>query len=343
MTVKVARSFREVPKWVKILAIIITGLFLIMLPIVYPKAYIMGVACRILMYIILAGSLNVINGYSGQFNIGHAGFYCIGAYTAAILTTKLSWSFWIVLPIGGLMASIVGLLVATPTFKLRGIYLAIVTLGFSEIIRLVALNWQGLTGGPFGIKGIPAPVLFGFRISKSIHYYYIFLALASIFLLATYLVINSRIGRAWISIREDELAARSLGIETRFYKAINFMYGAFWAGIAGASFAPYFKFISSDMFSLDEGFNILSMVIIGGQGTLIGPVLGSIIINFLTEFLRPISQYRFVVYALLIIIMMWIRPQGLAGATHSILASRRIPSSLKRRSSSPAAQNTGAR
>jgi branched-chain amino acid transport system permease protein len=341
MSLKSVLTLYRTHKWAKVTFLAIIGLLLILFPVVYPKSYVMGVACRILMYVILAGSLNVINGYSGQFNIGHAGYYCIGAYTAAILTTKLGWSFWIVLPLGGHMAALVGLLVATPTFKLRGIYLAIVTLGFSEIILLVALNWQSLTGGPFGIKGIPAPLLFGFRITKSIHYYYIFLALAVLFLLATYLIINSRVGRAKVSIREDQDAARSLGIETRFYKGLNFMYGAFWAGIAGAAFAPYFKFISSDMFSLDEGFNILSMVIIGGQGTLIGPVLGSMIINFLTEFLRPISQYRFVVYALLIIVMMWIRPQGLAGASHSILASNRIFAHRKRAPSSRTRQVEG--
>ncbi len=317
---RIASWFKALPKGIKILLALLLGAGLIALPIVYPKSYVMGVMCRILMYMILAGSLNVINGYSGQFNIGHAGFFCIGAYTEAILATRLGMSFWIALPLGGLMAAAIGLLVAMPTLKLRGTYLAIVTLGFSEIIRLVALNWEGLTGGPVGIKGIPAPLFFGFKVSRSIHYYYIFLGLVVLFFFTTYRVVNSRVGRAWLSIREDELAARSLGVETRFYKATNFMYGAFWAGIAGAAFAPYFKFISSDIFSLDEGFNILSMVIIGGQGTLLGPAVGSVIVNFLTEFLRPISQYRLVVYALLIILMMWLRPQGLVGASNSILA-----------------------
>lgn len=330
MTSKTVNFFQSLPLWVKIAGGVALAALLIAFPIVYPKSYVMGVMCRIFMYMILAGSLNVINGYSGQFNIGHAGFYCIGAYTEAILATKLGLSFWIALPLGGVMAALIGLLVATPTLKLRGTYLAIVTLGFSEIIRLVALNWEGLTGGPIGIKGIPAPIFFGFKVTRSIHYYYIFLALAALFFFVTYRVINSRVGRAWMSIREDELAARSLGVETRFYKAINFMYGAFWAGIAGAAFAPYFKFIASDMFSLDEGFNILSMVIIGGQGTLLGPMVGSVIVNFLTEFLRPISQYRLVVYALLIIAMMWLRPQGLVGASNSILAAKKIGGKSRR-------------
>lgn len=341
MKYRIVESVKKLPTWAKATGFAILALALAALPVVYPKSYVMGVMCRIFMYMILAGSLNVINGYSGQFCIGHAGFYCIGAYTEAILATKLGLSFWIALPLGGLMAALIGLLVATPTLKLRGTYLAIVTLGFSEIIRLVALNWEGLTGGPIGIKGIPAPVFFGIKLSRSVQYYYIFFALAALFFFTTYRVINSRIGRAWLSIREDELAARSLGVETRFYKAVNFMYGAFWAGIAGAAFSPYFKFISSDMFTLDEGFNILSMVIIGGQGTLLGPVVGSIIVNFLTEFLRPISQFRLVVYALLIIAMMWLRPQGLVGASNSILAARKLGGGMRRRKIHGAAARTG--
>ena len=338
----IAHYVSDLSKGIKALGIGLLAAVLIALPIIYPKSYVMGVICRMYMYMILAGSLNVINGYSGQFNIGHAGFFCIGAYSEAILATKLGLSFWIALPIGGIMAALIGLLVAMPTLRLRGTYLAIVTLGFSEIIRLVALNWEGLTGGPIGIKGIPSPLFFGFKVSRSIHYYYIFLSLAALFFFITYRVIHSRVGRAWLSIREDELAARSLGVETRFYKATSFMYGAFWAGIAGAAFAPYFRFISSDMFSLDEGFNILSMVIIGGQGTLLGPVVGSIIVNFLTEFLRPISQYRLVVYALLIIGMMWLRPQGLVGASNSILAGGVVKIGRHRHTPTGAAAASGA-
>lgn len=314
----------KLPKTLLILLYILAGGFLLALPVIYPKSYEMGVMCRILMYTLLAGSLNVINGYSGQFNIGHAGFFGIGAYASAILSIKLGLPFWVALPVSGVLASLVGLVVALPTLRLRGIYLAIVTLGASEIIRLIALNWQDLTGGPNGLRGIPAPLLFGFKISRSQHYYYIFLVLAVLFFFVTRRIIASRVGRAWISIREDETAARSLGVETARYKALNFMYGAFWAGIAGGAFAPYFKFISSDMFSLDEGFNILSMVIIGGQGTLAGPVAGAVIVNLLTEILRPVSQYRLIVYAILIIVMMWLRPQGLVGASRSILAERKV-------------------
>ncbi|MEG1778439.1 MAG: branched-chain amino acid ABC transporter permease, partial [Angelakisella sp.] len=297
---------------------------LLTMPLIFPKSYVMGIMCRILMYATLAGSLNAINGYSGQTCIGQAGFFCIGTYCEAIMATRLGMNFWILLPIAGIVTSLLGLLIAWPTLKMKGMYLSIVTLGFSEIVRLIALNWEWLTGGPMGIKGIPVPSLFGFQIKSSKTYYYIFLAIAIIFLFVTGRVIKSRVGRAWMSIREDQLAAKSLGVEASKYKALNFMYGAFWAGIVGAAYAPYVRFIDSTFFTLDEGFNILSMVIIGGQGTLVGPVVGSIIVNLLTEVLRPIGQWRMVAYAVLIIVMMWWRPQGLVGASDSILAGGQI-------------------
>ena len=284
----------------------------------------MGVLCRILMYSTLAGALNSINGYSGQTCLGIAGFFCIGAYTEAVLATKLHLSFWLLLPISGIVTALIGLLIALPTLKMRGIYLSIVTLGFSEIVRLIALNWTGVTGGALGIKGIPAPELFGYSIKNAKSYYYIFLVIAALFLFVTNRVVHSRVGRAWMSIREDQLASRSLGVETPKYKAMNFMYGAFWAGVVGATYAPYVKFIDSTYFTLDEGWNVLSMVIIGGQGTLLGPILGAGIVNFITEILRPIGEWRLVAFAILIIVMLWLRPQGLAGASDSILSGKKI-------------------
>lgn len=297
---------------------------LALLPMVVSKTYILGLLCRVLMYATLAGSLNVINGYSGRMCIGHAGFFCIGSYVEAILATRMGISFWVLLPLAGAAAALMGLFVALPTLKMRGVYLAIITLGFSEIIRLLALNWTDVTGGAMGIKNIPVPRLGGIEFSNARTYYYIFLAIAVLFLFITRRVIRSRLGRAWMSIREDQLAARSLGVNTPAYKAVNFMYGAFWAGIIGAAYAPYARFIDSTIYTLDEGFNILSMVIVGGMGTLTGPLAGSVVINVLTELLRPIGQWRMVAYGVLIIVMMWFRPQGLIGASDSVLAGRDI-------------------
>lgn len=293
-----------------------------LIPLTTDRGYLMGVICRILMYSTIAGALNVINGYTGQTCLGVAGFFCIGCYTQAILSTNYGFNFWICIPIAGVIAALVGLLVALPTLKMGGIYLAIVTLGFSEIVRLLALNLTSLTGGALGIKNIPVPELFGIVFKNSHSYYYLFLALAILFLFVTHRVIDSKLGRAWMSIREDQLAAQSLGVNASFYKATNFMYGAFWVGVAGSVYAPYVRFIDSTYFTLDEGWNILSMVILGGQGTLVGPIVGSLIVNFLTEVLRPVGQWRLVGFALLIIVMMWRRPQGLAGASDSKLAGQ---------------------
>lgn len=312
--------------------ILILGLaVLLILPQVYSKSYFMGVMCRIFMYTILAGALNIINGYSGQMCLGAAGFYCIGAYVEAILLTRTPVNFWLALPVAGIITMLIGLLIAIPTLKMSGIYLSITTLGASEIIRLIALNWTSVTGGAFGIKGIPVPSFFGLAMRSAKHFYYIFLAAAILFLFVSNRVMKSKIGRGWISIRENELAAKSLGVNSSRYKACNFMYGAFWMGIAGAIYAPYVRFIDSTYFTLDEGWNILSMVIIGGQGTLIGPIVGTVLITFLTEVLRPIGTWRMVVYALLIIITMWFRPQGLVGDRNSIVAGEKsLKGRLKR-------------
>ncbi|MEX1378125.1 MAG: branched-chain amino acid ABC transporter permease [Eubacteriales bacterium] len=317
----------------RILIIIIIGILFAAAPIFLNSAvkrsnYVIDIIVRIQFYIIFATSLNVINGYSGQFNIGHAGFMLIGSYTGALLATKLGMAgpwYWLAIPIAGLVTALAGLLVALPTLKLRGIYLAIVTLGFSEIIRIVAMNWTSVTNGPLGVKNIPKIWLFGLsKTSSPTVMYYIVFFFVILCLYTTYKVINSRVGRAWMSIREDSTASMSLGVEVGKYKAINFMYGAFWAGIGGALMAVYYRFISADMFITDEGFNVLAMVILGGQGTLIGPIIGAFIVNMITELFRFASEFRLVVYAVLIILMMWLRPQGLAGASNSVLAGKQI-------------------
>lgn len=308
----------------RIVLLIIVFVALAVLPMLISKAVVMRHLCNVLIYATLAGSLNIINGYSGQTCLGQAGFFAVGAYTCAILTTKFGWSFWLVLPLGGIIAAMVGFLVSLPTLRLEGIYLSFVTLGASEIIRIIAQTWTPITGGNMGIKGIPYPVLFGFEIFRPSHYYYILLFVLCCFLFISYRVLHSRIGRAWISIREEQNASRSLGVEISRYKALNFTYGAFWAGIIGAAYAPYVNYIDSSQFSLDTGFNALAMVVIGGQGTLVGPVLGAILITVLTEALRFLNYWRFVMYAGIIIAMMWLRPQGVLGASKSILAGGKI-------------------
>jgi branched-chain amino acid transport system permease protein len=296
---------------------------LILFPLVITNNYLVRVGISVLLYILLASSLNVINGYSGQFNIGQAGFYCVGAYTAGILATKVGMSFWPLLVISGVVAALFGCCLGLPTMRLKGVYLAITTLGFSEIIRLVVLNWTDLTRGPMGIPGIPFPVLCGWQLKTNTHFYYIILVLVAVMIWMTSRVLNSRIGRAWIAIREDESAARSMGVETFNYKLLNLVYGTFWAGVAGCFYAFFASYISADSFTLDEGFIILSMILVGGQGTLLGPVVGASVLTIIPEIFRFAAQYRLVIYGLAILVIMYIKPQGLAG---SGMLSRRYQS-----------------
>ncbi len=289
-------------------------------PYIITRAQYLRYACNILLYATLAGSLNVINGYTGQTCLGQAGFFAIGAYACGILTTRFGVDFWLALPVAGALAAAVGLLVALPTLKLSGIYLSIVTLGASEIIRIIAQTWTPVTGGSLGIKSIPYPWLFGVDTFRPRYYYYILLFIGALFLFVTRRVLKSRVGRAWISIREDQVAAKSLGIRTGWYKSVNFMYGAFWAGVAGCAYAPFVNYIEASQFSAETGFNVLAMIVIGGQGTLLGPILGSAIVTVLTESLRFLENWRYVIYSVIIIAMMWLRPQGIAGASNSMLA-----------------------
>jgi len=287
---------------------------LLLFPILAKSQFAIRVVINILIYIVLASSMNIINGFGGMFSIGHAGCYCVGAYTAAILSTRFEWSFWILLPLSGAMAGIVSmLLLGFPALRLRGLYFAMVTLGFSEVIRLIVLNWITLTRGPMGIPGIPFPMFFGNSIMHNWQFYYIILGIAILMLFTTYRVLNSRIGRAWISIREDETAASAMGVDVFRYKLMNLFFATFWAGVAGCFYAFFARYISADSFTLDEGFSILAMVIVGGQGSFIGPILGPVLLLTLTEIFRGIAQYRLIIFGAAILVVMHLRPGGIAG------------------------------
>lgn len=322
---KISHICENVSAWIykRRIPLLILGIALLtVFPFVFTSTHTQSLGVKVLLYTLLAASLNVINGYSGQFNIGHIAFYCVGAYTYAILSTRIGISFWFCLLISGVITALVGVLVSLPTLRLQGMYLAMVTLGAAEIINLIASSWTSLTNGALGIKGIPSPMFFSHRLHTTLHFYFILLIICIIMYFFTIRVINSRIGRAWMAIREDQNAARFLGMRIKFYKSINFAYGAFWAGVAGCVAAAYYQYISPGMFSAYKGDELLSMLILGGQGTMVGPFAGSLMVILLTELLRFAEQWRMVLYSVLIILMMWFRPQGLMGARDSALASR---------------------
>ncbi len=293
------------------------GLFMIvmiLLPFTGLSNYVLRVVIMVGIYAMLALGLNLLTGYTGQVSLGNAGFYAIGAYASALLSTTCQLSFFTASLAAAMIAALFGLLIGLPTLRLSGSYLSIVTLGFGEITRLVLLNWEGVTNGALGIKNIPRPSVFGLELTLTNNgLYYLMLILVVLIAVACYLIINSKIGRAFISIKEDELASTLMGIKTTHYKLLAFVLSAFISGIAGSFYAHMIRFIEPNSFTFDTSILIISIVILGGMGTIRGMFLGSAILVAFPEVLRPLQAYRFVVYGLILVVMMRFRPQGALG------------------------------
>ncbi|MGE5300458.1 MAG: ABC transporter permease subunit [Acidobacteriota bacterium] len=273
------------------------------------------------IYVILALGLNVVVGYTGLLNLGFAAFYAIGAYSYALLNTALGLGFWSSLPLAVGITTVAGFLLAFPALRLKGDYLAIVTLGFGEIVRLVLNNWDSLTKGPNGISGIDVPSLFGAKLGDLSSYYYLVLAFVVLTVFVMRRVEDSKIGRAWIAIREDEIASAAMGISTMRYKLYACAFGAFWAGIAGCLFAAKMRFVSPESFTFMESVLILCMVIIGGIGSITGAIIGAVVLVFLPELLREAQMYRMIAVGSGLVLLMVFRPQGLFGRKNVSLGS----------------------
>lgn len=251
--------------------------------------------------IILSASLNLINGYTGQFSLGHAGFMAVGAYVGVVLTTNFHAPFLAALVVGGLAAAALGVLIGLPTLRLRGDYLAIATLGLGEIIRIVIMNIQ-YVGGAAGFKGIPHYTTFT---------WVFFVMLFTLFFIKNF--VNSSHGRACIAIRENEIAAEAMGINTTKYKVMAFAIGAGFAGVAGGLFAHCFYIINPSSFTFMASFNYLIMVVLGGLGSLTGSIAGAFVVTAISAALASWPEFRMIIYALALILLMFYRPQGLFG------------------------------
>jgi len=286
---------------------------LILAPQFIANLYHLQVMTFIGIYVILALSLNLLNGYVGLLSIGHAAFYGIGAYASAKLMMVLNFPFLLAMAGAGLVAGAFGYLIAKPTLRLSGIYMTLATLGFNIIFFLVLQNWMSFTNGPLGIMDIPPPNLFGYVVATRAGYYYLVLALVLITITSMHRLINCRFGRALVAIRENELAAEAMGVNTTRYKIQAFVLAAFYAGIAGSFYAHFVKFISPDSFYIYESFILLAMLAFGGQGNLIGPVVGAAVLLIIPEAFRFLQEYRMFVYGSVLIIMMLVRRQGLLG------------------------------
>ena len=308
---------QKLAKYKKAAAII--GLILLaVFPFIITNSYYLHVVILVGVYVILALSLNLITGYTGQLCLGHAAFFGIGAYVGALLMVNKGLNFFFALIIAFIVSGLFGLLLGIPTLRLRGDYLAIVTLGFGEIVRLVFVNWAEVTNGPMGIRSIPCPSIFGFQISGRTGFYYLILILVIVILFLLNRLINSGFGMAMQTIKADEIAAESIGIYPVKYKLIAFVLSSGLAGVAGCFYASYVSYISPTTFVYNTSVTILAMVVLGGLGSLAGSVIGATVLTLIPEVLRFISDYRMLIFGALMVIMMIFKPEGFWGVSKRV-------------------------
>jgi branched-chain amino acid transport system permease protein len=288
---------------------------------VYPFVFSMyqtNIMISALIYIMLGLGINIVVGLAGLLDLGYVAFYAVGAYSYALLNYHFGLSFWLALPIGAATGAFFGILLGYPVLRLRGDYLAIVTLGFGEIIRLILENWNAFSFGPSGIANIPRPGFFGIKMSleqSSIFIYFLLIALVIFTIFVVNRLKDSRIGRAWIAMREDEVACQAMGIDRTKTKLTAFALGATWAGMAGVMFAAKTTFINPASFTIWESINVLCIVVLGGMGSILGVIFGALALILLPEYLRAFSEYRMLLFGFILVTMMVFRPGGIISAT----------------------------
>ncbi len=306
------QGLREDPRF-SLSGLVILAVFSIVFPFIF-SSYQVSIMTTALMYVVLGLGLNIVVGLAGLLDLGYVAFYAVGAYTYGLLNHHFGLGFWAVLPAGAFMGALFGILLGFPVLRLRGDYLAIVTLGFGEIIRLILENWNEFSFGPSGISNIARPSFLGIELSlrsATIYIYFLMIALA----LFTVFVVNrlqySRIGRAWVALREDEIACQAMGIDKTGTKLSAFALGATWAGMMGVVFAAKTTFINPASFTFLESAIILSIVVLGGMGSISGVIMGAFILILLPEYLRAFSDFRMLLFGALLVSMMVFRPQGI--------------------------------
>jgi branched-chain amino acid transport system permease protein len=268
------------------------------------------------IFTILALSLNLLLGYTGQLSLGHAAFFGIGAYTSSLLALKLEWSFWLGLPAAAALAGLAGWAIGRLALKLRGAYFVLVTISFAGVISLVSVNWMELTNGPLGLPGVPAPELAGLSLrTKSAYYYLVLLAAAGAYLVCHRLV-HSRLGRAFLALRENEPLAESVGVDPTHTLVVAAVVSAALAGVAGSLYAHYTRFVSPEVFLFTYTVTMVIMVVAGGKGTLAGPVVGAVLFTVLPEALREAMdwQWQMLAYGVLLVLVVFFLPRGIVPA-----------------------------
>lgn len=304
------------------------GVLLAGIPYFVTSPYVMHLIILSGIYIILALSYDIVVGYLGMLSLAHPAFYGVGAYTSVLFVMKLNVPFLLAFAVAGPLALIVALIVGYPALRLSYHSFAIVTLAFTLIMRIVWINWEGLTNGPMGIPGVPRPrfvmpFLGTIDIETSTGYYYFILILVILTCLFIYLMINSRVGRALLSIRENEVLAETLGVNAFKYRMIAFGIGAFFAGIAGSFTAHYITFVGPEFTDFYYITMLLIMVILGGSGTIQGVILGAIVFTFVPEYLRISPEFRDVIYGVILLLTIIFMPGGIGGRINDMMESRK--------------------
>lgn len=293
--------------WQIAILIVLSG---VVLPL-WGGDYLVGVATLVAIFAILALSLTLIAGTAGQISIGQAGPFAIGAYTSALLTTNYNWPFWLAFLAAGALAALLSIILIAPVLKLRGHYVAIATLGTSTLIGAALLNFSGITNGPMGVSNIPFPTLFGYSFTSTTSFYLLVLAVLLLVIAVVTLLQRSHLGRGWYAIREDETAAQSSGVPLADYKSLVFAIGGVIAGLAGSLLAHYYTYISPDIFDTTISMLGLTIVVLGGMGSSFGAILGALILVGAPEYFRPLQDFRYLGYGILLLLLIRFRPQGL--------------------------------
>ena len=298
-------------KTASLIKILVAAAVVIAIPFLCPNNYVQNIINMIGIYIILGTGINILTGYTGQLSLGQAAFFGIGAYTTAILNTRTGAQFFLCLLVSILVTGVASLILAIPGLKVKGPYLALLTTGFGEIVRLIMVNWVEVTNGTSGILKIQAPNIFGFVFDNLTKYYFLIVVFVVLGLLYQWRLIKSRTGRAFIAIREDNEAAELTGINVTTYKIRSFVLSSVYCAVAGTLYAMMIKYVSPDTFIANTSSVILWTAIVGGFGTLVGPIIGGIVMQTLPELLRFTDQWRLVIYGVILLIVILKFPGGL--------------------------------
>ena len=312
---------KTISRYIKWILLALAGLALLVFPSVAQNRYQVHIVNMAGIYILISLGLNIAMGYAGQFNLAMGAYWGVGAYTAALLNTRLGWSLWLTLPASIVTASISGALIGLPSLKVRSHYLAIVTIGLAEVINIILVNAESITGGALGVPGIKMPAFFGIPLDSDESFYYVILGCVVLGFVIAKLGLRYRIGRTFRAIRDDYVAAQAMGVNTGYYQIVAFAISAGYAGAAGSLYAHLNTYISPDIFGFNSTLFIMTITMVGGMGSLSGSIVGGLALPILQEYLRAIKDWQLVVYGLAIMVVVLFIPGGVVELTRRMQTS----------------------